>query len=144
MQQKLVPDLFIILVNNLKQSLYAQNYFKSKIFWKKITSFFISNPVPFNRQNYQKQGTRGLELVTSRYLGYKTSSEIFDEVWWYTIKRFLSFSKNYVSKFMQANFWHHKLFHFHLPFWIWTLWNKKGKNHKNLNISRTKRDFKMK
>ena len=32
MQQKLVPDLFIILVNNPKQPLHARNYFKSKIF----------------------------------------------------------------------------------------------------------------
>ena len=31
-QQKLVPDLFIILVNNPKQPLHAKNYFKSKIF----------------------------------------------------------------------------------------------------------------
>ena len=31
-QQKLVPDLFIILVNNPKQPLNAKNYFKSKIF----------------------------------------------------------------------------------------------------------------
>ena len=31
-QQKLVPDLFIILVNNPKQPLHARNYFKSKIF----------------------------------------------------------------------------------------------------------------
>ena len=29
-QQKLVPDLFIILVNNPKQPLHARNYFKSK------------------------------------------------------------------------------------------------------------------
>ena len=36
MQQKLVPDLFIILVNNPKQPLHARNYFKSKIFWKGI------------------------------------------------------------------------------------------------------------
>ena len=27
--------------------------------------------------------------------------------------------KNCTSKFMQANWWHHKLFHFHLSFWIW-------------------------
>ena len=32
MQQKLVPDLFIILVNNPKQPLHAKNYFKNKIF----------------------------------------------------------------------------------------------------------------
>ena len=23
---------------------------------------------------------------------------------------------------MQANWWHHKLFHFLLPFWIWKVW----------------------
>ena len=32
MQQKLVPDLFIILVNNPKQPFNTRNYFKSKIF----------------------------------------------------------------------------------------------------------------
>ena len=32
MQQKLVPDLFINLLNNPKQPLQARNYFKSKIF----------------------------------------------------------------------------------------------------------------
>ena len=53
MQQKLVPDLFIILVNNPKQPLHAKNYFQKTL--KKVTSFFLSNPVPFNRQNYQKQ-----------------------------------------------------------------------------------------
>ena len=65
MQQKLVPDLFIILVNNLKQSLHERNYFKryferglSKSL-KKVTSFFLPNPVPFNRQNYKKQKGRG-------------------------------------------------------------------------------------
>ena len=31
-QQKLVPDLFIIWVNNPKQPLHARNYFKSEIF----------------------------------------------------------------------------------------------------------------
>ena len=30
---------------------------------------------------------------------------------------------------MQANLWHHKLFHFPLPFWIWKVW-KRGKNTK--------------
>ena len=64
MRQKLVSDLFIILVNNPKQPLHARNSFKSKIFWKRIiekpylkriTLFFLLNPVPFNIQNYQKQ-----------------------------------------------------------------------------------------
>ena len=43
---------------NQSQPLHARNYFKSKIFWrriiKKLTSFFHSNPVPFNRQSHQK------------------------------------------------------------------------------------------
>ena len=57
MQQKLVPDQFIILVNNPKQLLHAKNSFKSKIFWKRIIKklFFLSNLVPFNRQNCRKQ-----------------------------------------------------------------------------------------
>ena len=32
MQQKLVPDLFIISVKNPKRPLHAKNYFQSKIF----------------------------------------------------------------------------------------------------------------
>ena len=57
---------------------------------------------------------RSLELETSPSSGYKTSSKNFfisfilsDQVWWYNIKRFLSYSKNYTFKFMQANAWHH-------------------------------------
>ena len=34
--QKLVPDLFLMLVNNPKQLLHARNSFKNKIFWKRI------------------------------------------------------------------------------------------------------------
>ena len=49
-----------------------------------------------------------------------------DQVWWCNIKRFLSYSKNYTCKFMQANSWH-KLFHFHLSFWIWKVWKGRGK-----------------
>ena len=30
--------------------------------------------------------------------------------------RFLSYSRNYICKFMQANLWHHKLFHSICPF----------------------------
>ena len=50
-----------------------------------------------------------------------------DQVLWYNIKRFLSYSKNYICKFMQANLWHYKLFHFHLPFWIWKVWKGRKK-----------------
>ena len=82
MQQKVVSDFFIILVNNQKQPLHARNYFKSKILkedyqkaLKKATLFFLLNPVPFNRQFTKNK--KDLELVTSRYLGYETSSEKF-------------------------------------------------------------------
>ena len=58
MQKKLVPDLFIISVNNPKQPLHAITYSESKIFrkaLKKVTFFLLFSPVPFNGQNYQKQ-----------------------------------------------------------------------------------------
>ena len=82
MYQNLVPDLFLLLVNNLKQPLYARNYFENKILkvdyqkaLKKSILFFLPNPAPFNGQSYQKQ--RGLELVASHLSGYKTTSEKF-------------------------------------------------------------------
>ena len=40
---------------------------------KKLTLFFLSNSVPFNGQDYEKQ--KCLELVTSHSVGYKISSE---------------------------------------------------------------------
>ena len=36
MHQKLIPDLFLILVNNLKQPLHARNSFTNQIFWKRM------------------------------------------------------------------------------------------------------------
>ena len=50
-----------------------------------------------------------------------------DQVWCRNIKLFLSYSKNYTGKFMQASSWHHKLFHFHLFIWIWKVWKGRGK-----------------
>ena len=54
----------------LKQRSHAKNSFKDKIFWKiikkpylkKVNLFFLSSPVSFNRQEYEKQkrpGTSG-------------------------------------------------------------------------------------
>ena len=94
---------------------------------KRSTLFFLPNPVPFNVQSYQNK--RGLELVTSCFLGYESSLEnflyllhIIWKVWWSNIKQLLSYFKNYICKFMHANSWHHKLFHFHLSFCIWKVW----------------------
>ena len=98
--------------------------------FKKLTLFFLSNPVTFNGQSFQKlkgSGTRDLLLIRLRnkftkiYVSYILS----DQVWWCNTKRFLSCSKYYICKFMQANSWHHELFHFRLSFWIWRV--RKGK-----------------
>ena len=50
----------IMLINNPKQPLHARDSFENKIFWKitikkELTLIFLSNPVPFNRQDYEKQ-----------------------------------------------------------------------------------------
>ena len=82
------------------------------------------------------QNKRGLRLVTSPSSGYELSVEIFmhyissDQVWWFNVKQFLSYSKNYICKLMQVNSWHHKLFHFHLSFWIWKVWKVREKIRK--------------
>ena len=63
LNQMLVPDQLLILVNNLRQPLHVRNSFRTKIFlkriikmpYKKITLLFLSNPFPFNGQDYQKQ-----------------------------------------------------------------------------------------
>ena len=88
---------------------------------------------------------RGLELVTSRNETTKQSHNgtfpqvqvnsciLFNSyltphhIWKCNIKQFLSYSKNYICKFMQAKSWHQKLFHFHLSFWICKLWKGKEK-----------------
>ena len=62
---KASPYSFFILVNNPKQPLHARNSFKNilKGYYqkplKKLTLWFLSNPVPFNEQNYQKQKGSG-------------------------------------------------------------------------------------
>ena len=82
-KEKLVLDIFIILVNNPKQPFHARNSFKSKIFLKTI----IKKPLKrklyfFFRTQFLStdkiiKNKRGLELVPSCYSGYETSSEKF-------------------------------------------------------------------
>ena len=110
--------------------------------FKKVNLFSLSNPVPFNRQNYQKQkgpGTSDQSLfrlqnkfrkIPLLVIYYLTK---FDDIKW-----FLSYFKNYICKFMQANSWH-KLFHFLLFFWIWKLW--KGKKLQTIEYLKDKRSF---
>ena len=52
----------------------------------------------------------------------------------------MSYLKNYICKFEQVNSWHHKLFHFHLSFWIWKVWRGSEKITKNW-ISRERKEL---
>ena len=95
---------------------------------------FLSNPVSVNNKIIKNK--RGLELVTLTLQVTKQIQKnsfipsclsilycvLPDQVWWCNIKCFLSYSKNYISNFMQANSWHHELLHFHLSSWIWKVW----------------------
>ena len=87
-EPKASPRPLFILVNSLKQPLYARNSFTYKIFGKGAIKNLIF-----------------------------ISCILSEQVWWCNIKQFLSYSKKYNCKFMQANSWHHKLFHFYLSFW---------------------------
>ena len=103
--------------------------------FEKLTLFFLSNPVTFNGQSYKKQkgpGTSGQSLFRLKNKFGKVSLLVIlsDQVWWHNIKGFLSYSKNYICKFMQANSWHHKLFHFYLSIWIWKVWKGREKTTK--------------
>ena len=112
--------------------MHARNSFKNKMFWKdykkalkKLTLIFLSNPVPFNGKSYQKQkepGTGDQSLFKLQNKFRKITLSVI-----YFLTKFLSYSKYYICKFMQANSWHHKLFHFHLSFWIWKVWKGKEK-----------------
>ena len=111
---------------------------------RKLSLFFPSNPLPFNGQIYQKQKVYGTSHQ-SLFRPWKKFRKIpliiiylSDQVWWCNVKLFLSYPKNYICKFMQVISWHHKLYHFHLPFWIWKVWKGRGKITK---IWWNKKDF---
>ena len=153
MCQKLAPNPFLILLNNPKQPLHARKSFRNKTFWKriikkpqkKLTLFFLLNPVPFNGQSYQIQkgsGTSHQSLLRSWNKFRKISLFVIilsDQDWWCNVKQFLNYSKNYISKFTQVSSWHHKLFHFHLSFWIRKVW--KGKKLQKFEYLENKRSF---
>ena len=54
MQQKLVPDLFIIF-HCMHKIILKVRYFERGLSKSLKTSFFLLNPVSFNRQNCQRQ-----------------------------------------------------------------------------------------
>ena len=63
MHHKLLPESFLILVNNLKQPLHTRNVLKIRYLdrrllksLKKVNFFFLSNPVSFNGQDLKQKG----------------------------------------------------------------------------------------
>ena len=114
--------------------------------FKKLTLCFLLNPVPFNRQKYQKQeeswtSDQSLFRLQNRFrkIPLLVSYILSDQVWC-LIKQVFSYSKKYICKFMQASSWHHKLFHFHLFFWVWKLW-KGRENFTKVWISRERKEL---
>ena len=114
---------------------------------KKVNFIFSFEPSPFLMDKVIIN-KRGLELVeVALQVTYQVQKYSFvhyilaDRVWWCNVKQFLSFSKNFICKFMQVYSWHHRLFHFYLPFWILKVWKGREKITKNINILKTKRAF---
>ena len=113
---------------------------------KKLISFFLSNPVPFNGQSYLKQkGSRTSDqsLFRLQNVQKKVQKNSFisyilsEQVWWDNMKRFFSYFKNRICKFMQANSWHLKLCQFRLSFWVWRVWKGRGKKCEYLQYKKS-------
>ena len=87
----------------------------------------------WNRPSYE--ASDNLLVYKNFFISYMLS----DQVWWHNMKWFLSYCKNYICKFMQANSWH-KLFKFHLSFRVSIVW-KEGKKIKKLEYFKNKKSF---
>ena len=70
-------------------------------------------------------------MWTKQLIDYDLISYILSaQIWWCNMKWLLSYFKNYIYKFMQVSSRYHKLFHFHLPFYIWKVWKGREKLQK--------------
>ena len=108
---------------------------------KKVTSIFLSKPVPFNKQIYQKQKGPGTSYQSLK--NFIISHVLSDQVWWYNIKGFLSYSKITSANLCKPIYDIINYSTSICPF-VSGQCGKEGKNYKNLDISRKKRAFKMK
>ena len=156
MRQKKASDSFLVLPNRQKQPLHARNSFSNNIFWKRIIKMPLKRWLDFFFQTQSLlmdkviKNKRDLELVTSHSSGYKLSSKyafirymLSDQVWWCNVNQFLNNSKNYICKFMQVNWWHHKLFQSHWSFRIWKVWKGKEKIIKIWKSQERKKLFRL-
>ena len=146
MHQKLVPDPFLILVNNPKLPLPARNLFKNTISlkgdyqkdFKKLCLSFLWNQVPFNGQDYEKQ--RELELMHQSLFSLQSKfRKIPLLAMYYLTKLDVIYSCCWViPKITSTN---HKLIPFLLSFWIWKGWKGREKLQKLEYLLRKKRTF---
>ena len=143
------------MVNNTKQPLHARNSLKTRYFGrglskslKNVNFIFLSNPVPFNGQSYQKQNGSGISDQSlfrlqnkSKKIPLLATSHLtkFNNVIW---SRFW-----FIPKITSANLCkpiHDIIYYstFTCPFVEESgKFRKEGKNSKKLNILRTKRAF---
>ena len=132
--QKLAPDPFLICQTTQNRPCMQKILLKIRNFERLLSKslkkvnfnffFWIQSPL----MGKVIKNNRGLELFTSRSSGYETRSKKFLYLLYYLTKfddamwsSFWVIAKIVFAVFMQINSWHHKLFHFHLSFWIWKL-----------------------
>ena len=99
----------------------------------KLSLSFLSNPVSFNRQDYEKQkGPGNSDQSKFRKISLLVMYYLTDQIWWCNIKRFLSYSKAF------ANFC--KLIHDVVNYFAITCpfesgkCGKEGKKYKNVSM----------
>ena len=105
---------------------FERGFSKSQLYFFFQTQSLLRDKVIKNKKGY---GTKDQSLfrLQNKFGNIPFSLYIIDQVWWFNVKQFLSYSKSYIFKFMQVNCWNHKLLHFHLSFWMWKVWNGREK-----------------
>ena len=140
MQPKLVPDPFLILLNKTKQPLHERNYFKNKVFrkkiikkpWKSWVCLFLLSPVPFNRQDCEKlkgpgRSYQSLFGLQNKFKKIPLLLHFLVFLWCITSPSMMMQSKAVFELFKKL----HLLIYIsqcmasyiiHLCFWIWKAW----------------------
>ena len=95
---------------------------------QKLTLFFLSNPVPSNGQSYKKQkGLGTCDQSLFRWSNKFKKISLLVVYYQTTFDGAIQSSSWVIPKLTPANLCDHKLFHFHLFFWIWKVWKESGK-----------------
>ena len=140
--QKLAPGPFFILVNNPKQILLKIRYLErglSKTL-QKVNFIFSFKPIPFNVQSYQKQKGPGTSDQSLFRLPNKFTKIYLLVIYYLTKFDGVLYSGFWlIPKITPANLC--KPIHDIIYYSSSICEEPKEKNHKKLNISRTKRAF---